>query len=173
MAYATPEKRTVEDQHQGAVTVANTVAKPLDKTRPMQTAVECPSSTQAATDGPGRRAHSYGSDAPRSKRVSVACPIGRSTPGTHGHSRTARYTSSPAYRQADPLRKPTFQAGGAVLLCSIVSAESAVSRPSRSAVASRALTRRPRPEGWQLSRRTGGGAGHGDRCRPDEVAPCH
>jgi hypothetical protein len=29
----------------------------------------------------------------RSKRVAVACPIGRSTPGTHGHSRTGRYTS--------------------------------------------------------------------------------
>ena len=34
--------------------------------------------------------------------------------------------------------------------CSIVSAESVGSR-----LASRALTRRPRPEGWQLSRRTG------------------
>jgi hypothetical protein len=44
--------------------------------------------------------------------VPVACPIGRSTPGTHGHSQTARYTGSPAYRQADPLRKPTFQATG-------------------------------------------------------------
>jgi hypothetical protein len=33
---------------------------------------------------------------------------------------------------------------------SMVSAESAESRPSRFAVASRALTRRPRPEGWQL-----------------------
>jgi hypothetical protein len=32
----------------------------------------------------------------------------RSTPGTHGHSRTARYSSSPGQRQADP---PTFQAG--------------------------------------------------------------
>ena len=44
--------------------------------------------------------------------VPVACPIGRSTPGTGGHSRTDRYTGSPADRQADPLRKPTFQAGG-------------------------------------------------------------
>ena len=40
--------------------------------------------------------------------VPAACPIGRSTPGTRGHSRAARYTGSPAYRQADPLRKPTF-----------------------------------------------------------------
>jgi hypothetical protein len=37
-----------------------------------------------------------------------ACPIGRSTTGTHGHSRTARYTGPPAYGQADPLRKPTI-----------------------------------------------------------------
>ena len=45
-----------------AVAVANAVAKPLDKARPMRTAVECPSSTQAAMDGPGRCAHSYGSE---------------------------------------------------------------------------------------------------------------
>jgi hypothetical protein len=32
----------------------------------------------------------------------------RSTPGTHGHSRTARYSSPPGQRQAHP---PTFQAG--------------------------------------------------------------
>ncbi len=40
--------------------------------------------------------------------VPAACPIGRSTAGTYGHSRTARYILSPANRQADPLRKPTF-----------------------------------------------------------------
>jgi hypothetical protein len=32
--YVRPEKQTVEDQRQGAVTVADTVAKPLDKARP-------------------------------------------------------------------------------------------------------------------------------------------
>jgi hypothetical protein len=41
----------------------------------------------------------------------VACPIDRSTAGTCGHSRTTRYVASPANKQADPLRKPTFQAG--------------------------------------------------------------
>ena len=41
----------------------------------------------------------------------AACPIDRSTAGTCGHSRTARYVASPANKQADPLRKPTFQAG--------------------------------------------------------------
>ena len=45
----------------------------------------------------------YGSDAPRSKRVPVACPIGRSPPGTHGHSRTVRHIGPPAEGQADPL----------------------------------------------------------------------
>jgi len=40
--------------------------------------------------------------------VPVACPIGRSTPGTDGHLRGARYTGSPADGQADPLRIPTF-----------------------------------------------------------------
>jgi hypothetical protein len=45
--YVRPEKQTVEDQRQGAVTVACTVAKPLDKARPMRTTVECPSSTRS------------------------------------------------------------------------------------------------------------------------------
>ena len=44
--------------------------------------------------------------------VPVACPISRSTPGTCGHSRTTRYTGSPADRQADPLHKPAFSAAG-------------------------------------------------------------
>lgn len=38
---------------------------------------------------------------------------------------------------------------------SIVSTESVASRPGRFAVATRALTRRPRPERWQLSRKRG------------------
>jgi hypothetical protein len=59
---AKPEKQTVEDQRQGAVTVANAVAKRMDKARPMRTAVECPSSARPRLDGPGRGAHSYGSD---------------------------------------------------------------------------------------------------------------
>jgi hypothetical protein len=71
-------------------------------------------------------------------------------PGTCGHSRTARYTGSPADRQADPLRKPTFQAGARPPRCTMISAESSELRPSRFAVALRAMTRRPRPRGWQL-----------------------
>jgi hypothetical protein len=51
LGYFRPEKQTVGDQRQGAVTVANTVAKPLDKMRPVRTAVECRSSTRTATDG--------------------------------------------------------------------------------------------------------------------------
>jgi hypothetical protein len=37
--------------------------------------------------------------------VPVACPIGRSTPGTCGHSRTALHVGSPANRRADPLHR--------------------------------------------------------------------
>ena len=40
--------------------------------------------------------------------VPAACPIGRSTPGAYGCSRTARYTRRPADGQADPLRKQAF-----------------------------------------------------------------
>jgi len=46
--------------------------------------------------------------------VPVACPIGRSTPGTHDHWRIAGYTGSPADTQADPLRIPAFSAAGQV-----------------------------------------------------------
>jgi hypothetical protein len=44
----------------------------------------------------------------RVMRHVAPCPIDRSTPGTCGHSRTARCTGSPADGQPDPLRKPTF-----------------------------------------------------------------
>jgi hypothetical protein len=47
---------------------------------------------------------------------------------------------------------------------SMVSAESAESRPSRFAVASRAWTRRPRPEGWQLQGGRGRGRLRGQVC---------
>ena len=57
--------------------------------------------------------------------------------------------------------------------CSIVSAVASVSRPSRCAVASRALTRRPRPEGWQRSRRMGEEQATGDRCKSKPGSPCH
>src|SRR5205085_11960718 len=61
-ARARTEKQTVEDQHLGALTVANAVAKPMDEARPMRTAVECPSSARARLGGPGRGARSYGSE---------------------------------------------------------------------------------------------------------------
>jgi hypothetical protein len=46
----------IEDQRQSVMTVANTVAKPLDKARPMRTPVEYPPSARTAMDGPGRLA---------------------------------------------------------------------------------------------------------------------
>jgi len=48
---------------------AKTAAKPLDNACPVRTTLECRPSTRTATDGPGRCAYSYGSDAPQSKRV--------------------------------------------------------------------------------------------------------
>jgi hypothetical protein len=44
--------------------------------------------------------------------VPVACPIGRSTRGTHGHFRSATHAGLPAQQQADPLRIPTCYAKG-------------------------------------------------------------
>ncbi len=65
--------------------------------------------------------------------VPVACPIGRSAPGTHGHFRTAGYTGSRAERQADPLRKPTFKAAGRT--AASIAAKSGLPTPQRSASA--------------------------------------
>jgi hypothetical protein len=43
----------------------------------------------------------------RGKRVPAAYPIGRSTLGTYGYSRTDLHRGSRAHTQANPLRKPT------------------------------------------------------------------
>ena len=53
-----PEKQTVEDQCRSAATVA----KPLNNTRRTWTTLEYRPSLRPLTDGPGRRAHSYGSE---------------------------------------------------------------------------------------------------------------
>jgi hypothetical protein len=60
--YVRPEKRTVGTGTASAATVANTVAKPLDNACPVRTTLECRPSTRTAADGPGRFAHSYGSE---------------------------------------------------------------------------------------------------------------
>ena len=56
--YVRPEKQTVGDQHRGAATVA----KPLNSTRRTWTTLEYRPSLRPVTDGPGRYAHSYGSE---------------------------------------------------------------------------------------------------------------
>jgi hypothetical protein len=63
--YVRPEKQTVEDQRRSAATVAKTVAKPLNNTRRTWTTLEYRPSPRPVTDGPGRLAHSYGTDARR------------------------------------------------------------------------------------------------------------
>jgi hypothetical protein len=78
--------------------------------------------------------------------------------GAHGYQLSL--TSTPprqASRNATPGRPipapPTFQAGARPPRCTMISAESAESRPSRCAVASRARTQRTRPRGGQLRER--------------------
>lgn len=48
----------------------------------------------------------------RDRRRRVACPTGRSTPGTYGHSGAANDSGSPAQKHADLMRIPTFYTGG-------------------------------------------------------------
>ena len=60
--YVRPEKQTVEDQRRSATTVANAVAKPLDGARRTWTTLEYRPSPRLVMDGPGRLAHSYGSE---------------------------------------------------------------------------------------------------------------
>jgi hypothetical protein len=69
-----------------AVTAANAVAKLQDNARPMRTAVESPSwAARTATDGPGRCAHSYGSDARHPQTRSYSSPRApRTVEGTAG-----------------------------------------------------------------------------------------
>ena len=66
LGYVRPEKQTVEDQRRAAATVA----KPLNSTRRTWTTPEYQPGLRSLTDGPGRLAHSHGSDAP----VPAACP---------------------------------------------------------------------------------------------------
>jgi hypothetical protein len=73
LGYVRPEKQTVGDQRQGAVTVANTVAKPPYNACPRRTDLECRPSTRTMTDGPGRCAHSYGSEGCGSIYSAGAC----------------------------------------------------------------------------------------------------
>ena len=71
-----------------AATVANTVAKPLDGARRTWTTLEYRPSPRPVTDGPGRLAHSYGSEG---HGAVTACPkSGRASEdggGWHGGSR--------------------------------------------------------------------------------------
>jgi hypothetical protein len=69
--YARPEKHTVGDQRRSAAIVARTVAKPLNSTRRTWTTLEYRPSLRPLTDGPGRLAHSYGSE---------GCSLGCSSP---------------------------------------------------------------------------------------------
>jgi hypothetical protein len=62
LEYVRPEKQTVEDRSRSAMTAANTVAKRLDNACPVRTTLECRPSARTATDGPGRCAHSNGSE---------------------------------------------------------------------------------------------------------------
>jgi hypothetical protein len=75
LGYVRSEKQTVEDQRRSLATVGKTVAKPVDSTRRTWTAVEYRPSTQTTPNGPGRCAHSYGSDAPQQVENHFCKPI--------------------------------------------------------------------------------------------------
>jgi hypothetical protein len=89
--YVRPEKQTVEDQRRSAATVA----RPLNNTRRTWTTLEYRPGPRPVTDGPGRLAHSYGSEGP----VPAACPNGGATSDSHGLSWT---TCQQARRSAYP-----------------------------------------------------------------------
>ena len=90
LGYVRPEKQTIEDQRRSAVTVAKTVAKPLNSTRRVDDSGISAQPT-TVTDGPGRLAHSYGSEGWgvrsdlqrfRSWRISAAEPYWNAWPST-------------------------------------------------------------------------------------------
>jgi hypothetical protein len=87
--------------------------------------------------------------------VPAACPIGQHNGVIHGHSRVHGHTARPAFELTDTPGPEALQAGipSTSLLDCLGRVRRVKAKPH--AVASRALTRRPRPEGRQLSRRTG------------------
>jgi hypothetical protein len=76
--------RAAGDQCRPAATAADTAAMKADNAGHVRTPVEYRPSAQTATDGPGRYAYSYGSDAPRHGRD--PCPK-MPTPATHSSER--------------------------------------------------------------------------------------
>ena len=75
--HARHERRRSRFNAPRSLTVANTAAKAPDNAQHLRTTLERRPSPRPATDGRGRCAHSYGSDAPRGKGLPVACPIGQ------------------------------------------------------------------------------------------------
>jgi len=94
-----PEKQTVEDQYRSAATVAKTVAKPLNNTRRTWTTLEYRPSPRPVTDGPGRRAHSYGSEGWGFESLRARQCIRRSRPYCQGSSRAWLFVLGPAVSQ--------------------------------------------------------------------------
>jgi hypothetical protein len=98
--------QAVGDQRRVAATVAKTVAKPLNSTRHTWTTLEYRPSPQTPTDGPGRLAHSCGSEG-RARRVpdeKVDQELRRPLPDNTAGIATWLYAREPA-RQGDLTRK--------------------------------------------------------------------
>lgn len=73
------KRQTVEVSCRPAASAAKTAALTADSTCHVWTTVEYQPSARTTMDGPGRLAYTYGTDAPRSKRMPVGCPIGQPT----------------------------------------------------------------------------------------------
>ena len=67
----------------------------------------CKQACPMTTGWSGRPESCYGSDALRSKRVPVACPIGRQTEGTHGRSRQSEPGARAGTGQLSATRQAT------------------------------------------------------------------
>ena len=94
--YVRPEKQMVWVRRRGAATVA----KPLNSTRHTWTTLEYRPSPRTAKDGPGRLAHSYGSEV-RARRVPDK------TEAYHGHSRARPRLSRPGLTHVSQIGKET------------------------------------------------------------------
>ena len=88
--YVRPEKQTVGDQRRGAATVA----KPLNNTRRTWTTLEYRPSPRPVTDGPGRLAHSYGSEGPCPLRARAEEPERTATVSTGNASADPQVSQS-------------------------------------------------------------------------------
>ena len=103
----------IEDHSRPALTVAKTVAMTADNACSVRTTLECWPSTETAMDGPGRCAHSYGSEGwgsnPFERASETAGQSLNLARGLVSQARSARQGTAPFFTLREYLALPGWQ----------------------------------------------------------------